>query len=64
MRSKHFSCLMVTHYQRLLRYVVPDVVHIMMDGKIVKTGGPELAEELEKTGYTDLDNAVKGSDDN
>ncbi|MFK3658205.1 Fe-S cluster assembly ATPase SufC [Pediococcus pentosaceus] len=62
MRSDEFSCLMVTHYQRLLNYVVPDVVHIMMGGKIVKTGGPELAQELEKTGYADLSGAVEGSD--
>jgi Fe-S cluster assembly ATP-binding protein len=62
MRSDQFSCLMVTHYQRLLNYVVPDVVHIMMGGKIVKTGGPELAQELEKTGYADLSDAVEGSD--
>ncbi len=51
MRSDKFSCLMVTHYQRLLNYVVPDFVHVMVDGKIVKDGGPELAKELEKTGY-------------
>jgi Fe-S cluster assembly ATP-binding protein len=54
MRGQDFSCLMVTHYQRLLQYVVPDVVHIMMGGKIIKTGGPELAEELEQTGYANL----------
>ncbi|MBA1434018.1 Fe-S cluster assembly ATPase SufC [Bombilactobacillus bombi] len=54
MRSCQFSCLMVTHYQRLLNYVVPDVVHIMIDGKIVKTGGFQLAQELEQTGYEHL----------
>ena len=51
---------MVTHYQRLLNYVVPDVVHVMMDGRIIKTGGPELAKELEKNGYEGLERDVKG----
>ncbi|MDF8374923.1 Fe-S cluster assembly ATPase SufC [Weissella paramesenteroides] len=55
MRSESFSCLMVTHYQRLLNYVVPDVVHVMMGGRIIKTGGPELAVALEKNGYEGLD---------
>ncbi|TLQ03794.1 Fe-S cluster assembly ATPase SufC [Pediococcus stilesii] len=54
MRGRNFSCLMVTHYQRLLNYVIPDVVHVMMDGKIIKTGGAELAKQLEKTGYGNL----------
>ena len=43
---------LITHYQRLLNYIKPDVVHILVDGKIVRTGRPELAEELEKNGYT------------
>jgi len=43
--------VMVTHYQRLLNYVKPDVVHVFMDGRIVRTGGPELALELEERGY-------------
>ncbi|MFA5538306.1 MAG: Fe-S cluster assembly ATPase SufC [Gemmobacter sp.] len=46
--------LVITHYQRLLDHIVPDVVHIMADGRIVKTGGPELALEVEKNGYTDI----------
>ncbi|KRM93340.1 fe-s cluster assembly abc-type transport system, atpase component [Lentilactobacillus senioris DSM 24302 = JCM 17472] len=54
MRDDNFSALMVTHYQRLLNYVVPDVVHIMMNGHIVATGGPELATQLEATGYSQL----------
>ncbi|MCY9806379.1 Fe-S cluster assembly ATPase SufC [Lentilactobacillus senioris] len=54
MRGANFSALMVTHYQRLLNYVVPDVVHIMMNGQIVATGGPELATQLEATGYSQL----------
>lgn len=51
MRAPDRSFLVITHYQRLLDYIKPDVVHIMADGKIVKTGGPELALELEKKGY-------------
>lgn len=57
-QSKHsvLSCLrsIITHYQRLLNYIVPDVVHVMMGGKIVKTGGPELAKKLEDEGYAGL----------
>ena len=45
--------LLITHYQRLLNYIKPDVVHVMVDGKIVKTGGPEVALELEEVGYAD-----------
>jgi len=45
--------LLITHYQRLLNYIKPDVVHVMVDGKIVKTGGPEIALELEEEGYAD-----------
>ncbi|MCP4573502.1 MAG: Fe-S cluster assembly ATPase SufC [bacterium] len=45
------AVLLVTHYQRILDYVKPDVVHVFMDGRIVKTGGPELAQELEERGY-------------
>jgi Fe-S cluster assembly ATP-binding protein len=47
------SVLLITHYQRLLNYIKPDVVHVMVDGKIVKTGGPEVALELEEVGYAD-----------
>ncbi len=46
--------LVITHYQRLLDHIAPDVVHIMADGRIVKTGGPELALEVEANGYADL----------
>lgn len=45
------AIVMVTHYQRLLNYIVPDFVHVMLDGKIVKTGGPDLALQLEEVGY-------------
>ena len=51
LRGKAFGALVITHYQRLLDYVVPDVVHVMANGHIVKTGGKELALELEKRGY-------------
>ena len=50
-RNKDKSFLVITHYQRLLDYIKPDFVHVLSDGKIVKTGCSELAEELEKTGY-------------
>ncbi len=46
--------LVITHYQRLLDHIAPDVVHIMADGRIVKTGGPELALEVERNGYADI----------
>ncbi|OES46544.1 Fe-S cluster assembly ATPase SufC [Domibacillus iocasae] len=51
MRGEDFGCLMITHYQRLLNYITPDHVHVMMQGKIVKSGGAELAERLEAEGY-------------
>lgn len=51
MRGEDFGCLIITHYQRLLDYITPDFVHVMMNGRIVKSGGPELAERLEKEGY-------------
>jgi Fe-S cluster assembly ATP-binding protein len=51
MRSPDRSFIVVTHYQRLLNYITPDVVHILVKGKIVKTGGADLALEVEKDGY-------------
>jgi len=51
LRSKSNGMLVITHYQRLLNYIVPDVVHVMVDGRIVKSGGKELALELETHGY-------------
>lgn len=54
MRGDNFGSLIITHYQRLLNYIVPDTVHVMMDGRIVKTGGPELAKKLEDEGYAGL----------
>ena len=54
LRNSQKSFLVITHYQRLLDYIKPDFVHVLSSGKIVKTGCGELAEELEKTGYTKL----------
>jgi|TARA_B100000925_G_scaffold182240_1_gene137585 Fe-S cluster assembly ATP-binding protein len=54
LRSENRSFLIITHYQRLLNYIKPDFVHIMAKGKIIKTGGPELALEVEDQGYTHL----------
>ncbi|SDZ29253.1 Fe-S cluster assembly ATPase SufC [Thermoactinomyces sp. DSM 45892] len=51
MRNDEFGCLIITHYQRLLNYIKPDFVHVFMQGRIVKSGGPELAERLEAEGY-------------
>ena len=51
LRTPETSCIVITHYQRLLDYIKPDIVHVLYDGRIVKTSGPELALELEKRGY-------------
>ena len=51
LRNKNNAFLIITHYQRLLDYIKPDFVHVLMNGKIVKSGGPDLALELEKKGY-------------
>ena len=51
LRDNKNSFLIITHYQRLLDYIKPDFVHVLMNGKIVKSGGPDLATELEKKGY-------------
>ena len=53
-RTNKKSFLVITHYQRLLDYIKPDFVHVLSDGKIIKTGCSDLAEELEKTGYKKL----------
>ena len=52
--------LVITHYQRLLNYIVPDRVHVLAGGRIVRSGGKELASELEARGYSWLDEAVSG----
>ena len=49
--ANQFGILMVTHYTRILKYIKPDIVHVFADGHFVKTGGPELADELEENGY-------------
>ena len=51
LRSPERAMVLVTHYQRLLDYIVPDVVHVLVEGRIVKSGGKDLALELEKKGY-------------
>jgi len=53
LRSPDRAMIVITHYQRLLDHIVPDVVHVLSGGRIVKTGGKELALELEKNGYAD-----------
>jgi Fe-S cluster assembly ATP-binding protein len=58
MRSPQRAIVVVTHYQRLLNYIVPDFVHVLMDGRIVKSGGPELALELEDKGYAAVEAEV------
>ena len=57
-RNDDNAIIVITHYQRLLDYIVPDFVHILSDGNIIKTGGPELALEVEKNGYAGLINAA------
>ena len=54
LRKKENSFLIITHYQRLLNYIKPDFVHVLKNGKIIKSGGFELALELEKKGYEKL----------
>jgi Fe-S cluster assembly ATP-binding protein len=56
MRSPDLGVVMITHYSRILRYLMPDRIHVMIDGRIVDSGGGELAEELESGGYE----AVRG----
>jgi Fe-S cluster assembly ATP-binding protein len=61
MRSPDRAMLVITHYQRLLNYIVPDYVHVLVDGRIVKSGGRELALELEQKGYGWIEEQVKGT---
>jgi len=58
MRSPERAMVVVTHYQRLLDYIVPDFVHVLVDGRIVKSGGKELALDLEKNGYVQFEGAA------
>jgi Fe-S cluster assembly ATP-binding protein len=57
-RSADRAFLVITHYQRLLNYIVPDVVHVLVGGRIVQSGGKELALELERSGYARLEEAA------
>ena len=59
MRSPKRGIVLVTHYQRLLNYIVPDFVHVLVNGRIVRSGGPELAHELEAKGYTAIEAAER-----
>jgi Fe-S cluster assembly ATP-binding protein len=61
LRGPERSFLVITHYQRLLDYIVPDIVHVLMDGRIVRSGGRELALELEDRGYEWLETAPAGA---
>jgi Fe-S cluster assembly ATP-binding protein len=56
--NPEMGLLLITHYQRLLNYVKPQFVHVLIDGRIVRSGGPELAEELERTGYDEMEAAL------
>jgi Fe-S cluster assembly ATP-binding protein len=58
LRGSQRAIVVVTHYQRLLNYIIPDFVHVLVDGRIVKSGGKELALELEKKGYGWLEREV------
>lgn len=61
MRGPNRAMIVVTHYQRLLNYIVPDFVHVLVDGRIMRSGGPELALELEETGYASIENEARQS---
>jgi len=61
MRSPDRAILVVTHYQRLLHYIVPDRVHVLVDGRIERSGGPELALQLEETGYAGIEAAARSA---
>jgi Fe-S cluster assembly ATP-binding protein len=51
MSNPQLGVLLITHYTRILRYISPDVVHVLVDGRVVQSGGPELADQLEAEGY-------------
>ena len=51
LRTEKTSAMVITHYQRLLDYIRPDVVHVLIDGRVIKTGGPELAQQIEDKGF-------------
>ncbi len=61
MRNAQRAIIIVTHYQRLLNYVVPDYVHVLLDGRIVRSGGKDLAIELEEKGYVGIEGTGAGT---
>ena len=61
LRSPDRAVIVVTHYQRLLNYIVPDFVHVLSEGRIVKSGGKELALELEAKGYGWIESSTVGA---
>ena len=61
LRSDSNAIVLVTHYQRMLNYITPDFVHVLMDGRIVRSGGPALAHELEEKGYDWIRESVEAS---
>jgi Fe-S cluster assembly ATP-binding protein len=63
LRNKDNAVLAVTHYQRLLDYIIPDFVHVLYDGRIVKSGSKELALELEAKGYDFIKNVINVSEE-
>jgi Fe-S cluster assembly ATP-binding protein len=60
MRTPERAIVLVTHYQRLLNYIVPDAVHVLTDGRIVRSGGKDLALELEEKGYGWIESEAAG----
>jgi len=58
LRNDDNAIIVITHYQRLLDYIIPDFVHVLHEGKIVKSGGKELALEVEESGYAGVDDAA------
>jgi Fe-S cluster assembly ATP-binding protein len=54
LRTPETAAIVITHYQRLLEYIVPDVVHVLKDGRIVETGGRELVDRIEREGYESI----------
>jgi Fe-S cluster assembly ATP-binding protein len=56
--NPEMGLLLITHYQRLLNYIKPQFVHVLIDGRIARSGGPELAEELEASGYDEIESAL------
>ena len=62
LKTESNATIVITHYQRLLDYIKPDLVHVLYKGRIVRTGGPELALELEERGYDWIKNEIDGKE--